>query len=121
MQKMKNVEQILPAVRSLLAKELIQSHNVTKADVSKILGISPAAVTQYTTNKRGNYADELGKNREVRPVIASLAEHFSNKKKKEGRKRMKEYRSKEKIRRNRDGGTTSKGMSTEGGMISKEG
>ena len=52
MQKIRNVEQILPAVRSLLAKELIQSHNVTKADASKILGISPAAVTQYTTNKR---------------------------------------------------------------------
>ena len=87
MQKIRNVEQILPAVRSLLAKELIQSHNVTKADASKILGISPAAVTQYTTNKRGSYADELGKNREVIPIIASLAEHFSNKKKKEGEMR----------------------------------
>ena len=86
-QEIRNVEQILPAVRSLLAKELIQGHNVTKADVSKILGISPAAVTQYTSNKRGTYADELGKNSQVRSIIASLAEHFSNKKKKEGEMR----------------------------------
>ena len=84
MSKIRNVEQILPAVRSLLAKELINNHNVSKADVSKILGISPAAVTQYTKNKRGNYADKLEKNKEVLPIIASLAEHFANKKKIEG-------------------------------------
>ena len=87
MSKIKNVEQVLPAVRALLAKELINNHNVSKADVSRILGISPAAVTQYTKNKRGSYADELGKNKEVLPVIASLAEHFANKKKKEGEMR----------------------------------
>ena len=87
MSKIRNVEQILPAVRSLLAKELINNHNVSKADVSKILGISPAAVTQYTKNKRGSYADKLGKNKEVLPIIASLAEHFANKKKKEGEMR----------------------------------
>ena len=87
MSKIRNVEQILPAVRSLLAKELINNHNVSKADVSKILGISPAAVTQYTKNKRGNYADKLEKNKEVLPIIASLAEHFANKKKKEGEMR----------------------------------
>ena len=84
MSEIKNVEKILPAVRSLLAKELINNHRVSKADVSKILGISPAAVTQYTTNKRGSYADKLAKNKEVHPIIASLAEHFVNKKKKEG-------------------------------------
>ena len=50
MSKIKNVEQVLPAVRALLAKELINNHNVSKADVSRILGISPAAVTQYTKN-----------------------------------------------------------------------
>ena len=87
MSKIRNVEQILPAVRSLLAKELINNHNVSKADVSKILGISPAAVTQYTKNKRGNYADKFEKNKEVLPIIASLAEHFANKKKKEGEMR----------------------------------
>ena len=84
MSEIKNVEKILPAVRSLLAKELINNHKVSKADVSKILGISPAAVTQYTTNKRGSYADKLANNKEVPPIIASLAEHFANKKKKEG-------------------------------------
>ena len=87
MSKIRNVEQILPAVRSLLAKELINNHNVSKADVSKILGISPAAVTQYTKNKRGGYADKLEKNKEILPIIASLAEHFANKKKKEGEMR----------------------------------
>ena len=92
MSKIRNVEQILPAVRSLLAKELINNHNVSKADVSKILGISPAAVTQYTKNKRGSYADKLGKNKEVLPIIASLAEHFANKKKKEGLESRKSLR-----------------------------
>ena len=84
MKKPKNVEQILPGIRSLLAKELINIHNVSKADVSKILGISPSAVTQYTNNKRGNFAEELGKNKQITPIIAILAEHFVNKTKKEG-------------------------------------
>jgi len=84
MKKPKNVEQILPATRSLLAKELVNIHNVSKADISKILGISPAAVTQYTNNKRGNFAEDLGKNKQITPIIASLAEHFVDKTKKEG-------------------------------------
>ena len=84
MKKPKNIEQILPGIRSLLAKELINIHKVSKADVSKILGVSPAAVTQYTNNKRGSFAEDLGKNKQITPIIAILAEHFVNKTKKEG-------------------------------------
>jgi len=65
MKNPRSVEQILPAVRSLLAKELINNHNVSKTNVSKILGISPAAITQYTNNKRGGLANEIVNNKEI--------------------------------------------------------
>lgn len=84
MKNPRNVEQILPAVRSLLAKELINNHNVSKTNVSKILGMSPAAITQYTNNKRGGLANEIVDNKEILPIISSLAEHFVDKTKKEG-------------------------------------
>jgi len=84
MKNPRSVEQILPAVRSLLAKELINNHNVSKTNVSKILGISPAAITQYTNNKRGGLANEIVNNKEILPIISSLAEHFVDKTKKEG-------------------------------------
>jgi predicted transcriptional regulator len=43
---------ILPGIRSELAKELVK-HGLSRKDVSRRLGITPAAVSQYLTDKRG--------------------------------------------------------------------
>ena len=49
----KKIEQIVSATRALVTKELISKHELNKINISKILGVSPAAITQYTNEKRG--------------------------------------------------------------------
>ncbi|MGC9105691.1 MAG: transcriptional regulator [Thermoprotei archaeon] len=46
------VKEVLPAVRSMLA-EILLSKNVSLYRVSKVLGITPAAVENYVKKKRG--------------------------------------------------------------------
>ncbi len=54
------VNYILPSVRAQLSKELVQLGN-SQRKVSKILEITPAAVSQYISGKRGyalNFDDD---------------------------------------------------------------
>jgi len=44
----------VPAVRALLAKELVEKHNLKQDEVAEILGISQSAVSKYTRNVRGH-------------------------------------------------------------------
>ncbi|MFX0067315.1 MAG: transcriptional regulator [Candidatus Hermodarchaeota archaeon] len=44
----------LPSVRAYLVKQLYQKYHLTQEEVSKILGITQPAVSQYLTGVRGS-------------------------------------------------------------------
>ncbi len=44
---------ILPVIRKELAKSLIENYGLNQRQIAEILEISPAAVCQYLSNKRG--------------------------------------------------------------------
>jgi len=44
---------ILPAIRSLVAKELIERYGLTQMAAAKKLGLSQAAISYYMDTKRG--------------------------------------------------------------------
>ena len=94
-QTLKNVKsvqyKILPSVRCLLVKELFDKHKVTKTDVSKILGVSPALITKYTNEKRSDamFSDEFLKNKQVMEIITSLAKRLVDDKQEDGKQRRK--------------------------------
>lgn len=48
------VWEILPVIRKEFAKNLIKFHKFNQKKVSKVLGISEAAVSRYISRKRGN-------------------------------------------------------------------
>jgi len=45
--------QVLPAVRVLVAKDLIETHELRPTIVAHKMGLTPAAVTQYVSGARG--------------------------------------------------------------------
>ena len=73
MKSIKSVEQILPSIRALLAKELVSKHGYSKKKVSEVMGITPSAVTQYSKRRRGLQGDVLISRREIRLLVSDLA------------------------------------------------
>jgi predicted transcriptional regulator len=47
------VKSLIPAIRSAIARELIQSHNLKQKEVAGLLGITQTAVSKYTRFYRG--------------------------------------------------------------------
>ena len=46
---------ILPAIRKEFARGLMKNYGLNQKQVAELLGITPAAVCQYLSNKRGYY------------------------------------------------------------------
>ena len=80
MEKMKSpceaiVWNVLPGIRASLASELLK-RGLSQCDVSMLLGITPPAVSQYVSKKRG-YNIEFSD--EVKAAISTLAEDIVQK------------------------------------------
>ena len=61
---------VLPAIRAAIAEELVR-RELSQKEVSKLLGLTPPAVSQYVSKKRG-YSMEF--NEEVKADIVKLAD-----------------------------------------------
>lgn len=60
---------VLPAFRSLVAKELVEKYDFSQVDVAKKLGTTQAAISQYISSKRG---EKQLKQLESLPLIRSV-------------------------------------------------
>lgn len=61
---------VLPSIRAAIAEELVK-RGITQKEISRMLGITPPAVSQYVSKKRG-YNIEFRE--DIRETIALLAE-----------------------------------------------
>lgn len=52
------VKQVLPTIRMMLVKDLMERHEMNQVEVAKILGITQPAVSQYLSARRGNRKTE---------------------------------------------------------------
>ncbi len=66
-------QEILPAFRALIAKELMENHKMTQGKVAEKLGVSQAAVSQYYRSVRGSKTDLLANDKEVKQEIKRMA------------------------------------------------
>ena len=73
------VLQVLPTVRSLLAEKLHQKGKKNK-EIAAVMGVTPAAVTQYLKKARGSRVKILMKNKPVNARIEELATKMMEKK-----------------------------------------
>ena len=67
---------VLPSIRAAIAEELIK-RGISQKEVSKMLGITPPAVSQYVSKKRG-YNIEFRE--DIRVAIGTLADDLIEKK-----------------------------------------
>lgn len=73
------VKYFLPAIRAMVAKELIEKGYKTK-EVAKMLDLTQAAISQYLAGKRGKKGMEiLERNEDVKKIIAEIADIVSKK------------------------------------------
>jgi predicted transcriptional regulator len=72
---------ILPAVNARIAMELTEKYGMKRSDVAEKMGITPAAVTLYLNQKRGNAAIKLiNSSEEAVKLIAKIADYLANSK-----------------------------------------
>jgi len=45
---------LIPALRAILAKKLAESHKIREDEISKMLGVTQAAVSNYIRGTRGD-------------------------------------------------------------------
>ncbi len=69
------VRYVLPALRSVIMKDLMERHKMRKIEVSRKMGLTPAAITQYLQGKRGAaFAEEILQSEEIMSIAADIAE-----------------------------------------------
>ncbi len=73
------VRYILPAFRSMVAKELIEKHGFTQVAAAKKLGTTQAAISYYLDAKRGGKRlKQLSQNPTIQEAIISTAEGIAS-------------------------------------------
>jgi len=72
------VKYILPAIRVLVMKELIEKYDMRKIDASAKMELTPAAITQYLKGERGaTFLNEILQSEETVKRVSKLAESLA--------------------------------------------
>jgi predicted transcriptional regulator len=75
------VQYVLPAIRVLIIKNLIEEHNMRKIDVSEKMELTPAAITQYMKGERGaTFLNEITKSEKTMKILSELVEALAKEK-----------------------------------------
>lgn len=72
------VADILPAMRALIAKELTQAYGFNQTEVSKKLGITQPAISQYKRELRGYRVKLLQSNKNIMRSIRILSQQIAS-------------------------------------------
>lgn len=66
------VKSLVPAIRSVIARELTQTYGLKQKDAATLLGITQTAVSKYITGVRGAIV-KIEDVKKVRPIIMETA------------------------------------------------
>jgi hypothetical protein len=71
---------LIPALRAILAKKLAEDHNVREEEISKMLGVTQAAISNYIRGTRGDPAliTKLLSEPQVSNLIKELTDSLSS-------------------------------------------
>ena len=71
---------LIPALRAILAKKLAEEHDIREDEISKMLGVTQAAISNYIRGTRGDPSliAKLLAEKQVAQLIDELCEHLSS-------------------------------------------
>jgi uncharacterized protein len=71
---------LIPALRAILAKKLAEEHDIREDEISKMLGVTQAAISNYIRGTRGDPSliAKLLAETQVAQLIDELCEHLSS-------------------------------------------
>jgi predicted transcriptional regulator len=65
------VQTVLPAIRAVIARTIIEKHGMREKQAAEILGLSQSAISRYTTKDRGSILT-IGNVPEVQTLIDQM-------------------------------------------------
>jgi hypothetical protein len=68
---------MLPVLRALIAKELINKHGFTQTQAAALLGVSQAAINYYLDSKRGRNTQAVKEIKGLNKTAKNIAKHLS--------------------------------------------
>lgn len=71
---------LIPALRAILAKKLAETHSIREDEISKMLGVTQAAVSNYIRGTRGDpqLIEKLGREEQVAKMLDELSESLAS-------------------------------------------
>ena len=70
---------LIPALRAILAKDLANKHNIRKDEISKMLGVTQAAISNYNRGTRGDpkLIEKLLEDKQVTEMLNDISDSLS--------------------------------------------
>ncbi|MFP4116681.1 MAG: transcriptional regulator [Candidatus Aenigmatarchaeota archaeon] len=68
------VNDLLPAVRAILARDLVEEHGLTQRETARRLDMTQPAVSQYQNELRGRQVKKIEKSEDVSRKVDGLVE-----------------------------------------------
>ncbi len=69
---------LLPALRKLIMRDLMERHGMRRIDASRRMDLTPAAITQYLKGRRGEaFLEDIESSERAMEIISEIAEALS--------------------------------------------
>ena len=69
-------EEVIPGLRALIVKDLVERHGFSRKEVAEILGITPPAVTLYLQGKRAGDVAKLLRRKGALKLVREFTDHM---------------------------------------------
>ena len=71
---------LIPALRAILAKDLANKHNIREDEISKMLGVTQAAISNYIRGTRGDpkLIEKLLEDKQVAEMLDDISDSLSS-------------------------------------------
>jgi uncharacterized protein len=70
------VKTVLPAVKAIMARNIVEKHGLKEKDTAELLGLSQSAISRYVNHGRGNNLLEIEKTVEVQVLIDQMVTYL---------------------------------------------